>query len=186
MEGAVSLFCCIMSLLKALIYFMNYRTRAFTLIELLVVIAIIGILSSVVLTNMNGTRAKARDVKRIADIQQIQLALALYFDSHSGKYPGTLTPLVPDYFSVIPAPPSGSYFYKPLNVYSGACNGYHLGAILEQSTNTNLTNDVDAVPGIVATSGCGGSDQASGDDFYGSGANCVSSGGTELCYDVAS
>jgi prepilin-type N-terminal cleavage/methylation domain-containing protein len=36
------------------------KSRGFTLIELLVVIAIIGILSSVVLVSLSGTRAKAR------------------------------------------------------------------------------------------------------------------------------
>lgn len=167
---------------------MNQHIKAFTLIELLVVIAIIGILSSVVLTNLNGTRQKARDVKRIADVMQLQLALQLYFDSHSGKYPGVLAPLAPDYIPVIPTPPGGisgvtAYSYKPLGV-SGACNNYHLGAVLEQSTNTNLTSDVDATPGTVATSGCGGDTPASSPDFNGASTNCGTTVGTEACYDV--
>ncbi|MFA5764037.1 MAG: type II secretion system protein [Candidatus Paceibacterota bacterium] len=36
------------------------RNRAFTLIELLVVIAIVGILSSVIYTNITGIRDRAR------------------------------------------------------------------------------------------------------------------------------
>jgi prepilin-type N-terminal cleavage/methylation domain-containing protein len=60
--------------------------KSFTLIELLVVIAIIGLLSSVVLVSLNGVRAKARDVRRISDIDSIKMALELFYDDH-GHYP---------------------------------------------------------------------------------------------------
>lgn len=56
------------------------------MIELLVVIAIIGMLSSVVLASLNSARMKARDARRIADLNQIKLALELYFDTN-GYYP---------------------------------------------------------------------------------------------------
>jgi len=69
-----------------MISFNKSRNAGFTLIELLVVIAIIGILGSVVLVNLNGARAKSRDVRRIADLKQIQIALELYYDSN-GRYP---------------------------------------------------------------------------------------------------
>ncbi len=62
------------------------RTSGFTLIELLVVISIIGLLSSIVLTSVNSARAKARDARRIADLDQIRTALELYFDTN-GFYP---------------------------------------------------------------------------------------------------
>ncbi len=58
----------------------------FTLIELLVVISIIGLLASVVLVSLNSARTKARDVKRLADMAQIQKALALYYDKYN-RYP---------------------------------------------------------------------------------------------------
>ncbi|MEK7541735.1 MAG: prepilin-type N-terminal cleavage/methylation domain-containing protein [Patescibacteria group bacterium] len=64
----------------------SMRRRGFTLIELLVVISIIGLLSSIVLTSVNSARAKARDARRIADLNQIRTALEFYFDAN-GYYP---------------------------------------------------------------------------------------------------
>lgn len=57
-------------------------TAGFTLIELLVVISIIGLLSSVVLTSLGSARAKARDTVRKSDLNQISLALRLYYDKY--------------------------------------------------------------------------------------------------------
>ena len=64
---------------------MNHE-KGFTLVELLVVISIIGLLSSIVLTSVNSARAKARDARRIADLNQIRTALEFYFDAN-GFYP---------------------------------------------------------------------------------------------------
>ncbi len=81
--------------------------QGFTLIELLVVIAIIGILASVILASLSSARSKGRDAKRIADLKQIQLALELYYDSNSQRYPALLTNLTPQYLPVVPSDPSG-------------------------------------------------------------------------------
>ncbi len=64
----------------------NSKNQGFTLIELLVVIAIVGILSSVVLASLSSARTKARDARRIADLNQIKTALELFYDSY-GYYP---------------------------------------------------------------------------------------------------
>lgn len=97
------------------------NSAGFTLIELLVVIAIIGLLASVVLVAMSGARAKARDAKRVADLNQLMKAMELYFNDNatypvansSGLLSGeTFTPpLTPTYLTIMPTtvtPPDGS------------------------------------------------------------------------------
>jgi prepilin-type N-terminal cleavage/methylation domain-containing protein len=63
---------------------MNNR-KGFTLIEMLVVVAIVGLLSSVVVVGLGGARSKARDAKRIADIQQIMTNVEVGYTN--GIYP---------------------------------------------------------------------------------------------------
>jgi prepilin-type N-terminal cleavage/methylation domain-containing protein len=62
------------------------KQKGFTLIELLVVIAVIGLLASVVLVALNSSRVKARDAKRVADLNQIAKAAEFFYDSQ-GFYP---------------------------------------------------------------------------------------------------
>ena len=155
--------------------------KGFTLIELLVVIAIIGILSSVVLASLNTARLKSRDTRRIADVKQLQLALALYFDS-VGEYPDTLGDLDPVYIAVVPNEPDGdAYAYDNLiasdggacAVATGSCMYYHLGGVLEEATNQALDGDADL--GASATYGFDGDD-----------ANCdtTDAAGADQCFDV--
>ncbi|MBA7619128.1 hypothetical protein ES703_26464 [subsurface metagenome] len=58
--------------------FFKYKLKSFTLIELLVVIAIIGLLASIALVTLGGTRAKARDAVRMIDLSQLQKMLEMY------------------------------------------------------------------------------------------------------------
>ncbi len=54
------------------------KQKGFTLVELLVVIAIIGLLSTLAVVSVSGIRAKARDAKRLSDVNNIVKALELY------------------------------------------------------------------------------------------------------------
>lgn len=66
---------------------LSKRSKGFTLVELLVVIAIIGILSTLLLLQLNVARSKARDTKRIADITNLRTAVEQYYDDNGAKYP---------------------------------------------------------------------------------------------------
>ena len=70
-------------------------TRGFTLVELLVVIAIIGLLSATVAFAITTVRARARDARRTANIDQLSKALDLY-NNQTGNYPVSATPVCLD------------------------------------------------------------------------------------------
>ncbi len=65
------------------------KNSGFTLIELMITIAIIALLTSIIITSAGPSRSKSRDLKRISDMGQLQLALELYFD-RCKHYPITL------------------------------------------------------------------------------------------------
>ncbi len=62
--------------------------KGFTIIELLIVIAIIVILAGLVLTNIQGAQAKARDATRLGDINSMFTALEA-FHGDNNYYPQT-------------------------------------------------------------------------------------------------
>jgi prepilin-type N-terminal cleavage/methylation domain-containing protein len=176
---------------------MNTATKGFTLIELLVVIAIIGILSSIVLVSLNTVRVRARDARRLADIRQLQSALEIYFDRNVG-YPGTTSALTAGgIMAQVPIPPVASiqtsYAYASYSYLSGCTQGvaYHLGAAMEDASNTALNVDRDAP---IITAGSGGWEKdndyvcTGGTDFDGNSDNCsgTSAAATDNCYDVTS
>lgn len=127
------------------------KQKGFTLIELLVVIAIIGILSVIVLAAMSNSRRNARDVQRISDLKQIETALELYSGSNNYTYPANIysgSPLA-SYISALPVDPStgANYNYIGLSLGSATgtpCTGYHLGVVLENSSNVVLSGQKDS------------------------------------------
>ena len=124
--------------------FMNASVRGFTLIELLVVIAIIGILSGIVLVNLRSSQVKARDARRLADLQALTTALTVYY-SDNKIYPTSLSALAPAQLASVPTDPSSTagatVAYKYAATGSGTdCNSYHLGATLENTSNDALSH----------------------------------------------
>jgi prepilin-type N-terminal cleavage/methylation domain-containing protein len=122
---------------------MSRKKQGFTLIELLVVIAIIGLLASIVLVSLTGSRAKARDARGQADLRQISTALELkYSDVTPEAYPdlptaataitGTTVSLAP-YISDIPDT-NGYRVYYWYDGATGAQQKYCIYFQLESST----------------------------------------------------
>ena len=183
---------------------MGDMKRGFTLVELLVVIAIIGLLVSIVIPNLSNARAAGRDARRVSDIKNIQLALALYYNDNL-HYPcslsgtGMISSCAPDfyptYMATIPKDPKTGidYIYSSQQNTSATdnltCNNkavvyYHLGAVMEISGSNLLTQDDDKTQaqqiGYACSQSNGGA-RFDGNATACSGASAVS---PDTCYDV--
>ena len=62
------------------------NSKAFTLIELLVVISIISLLATLAVASLNNARMKARNTKRVANLETLSKALELYYDDSDQYY----------------------------------------------------------------------------------------------------
>jgi len=158
------------------------KRKGFTLIELLIVIAIIAILAGIVIASTTGATKKARDSRRVSDIQSLQTAIIQY-EADNGSYPANLNALVTGgYISSIPADPSTGAVVTEgaaadnglIYVVDDAGDKYLLAANLERSDNSALDGDINGnvtltVGGAAVTINC--------DD-----ANGCAGGGTTHCY----
>lgn len=113
--------------------------KGFTLIELLLVLAIIGVLTSFLLANFIGAKARARDAQRKSDLRQLQAAFELY-RADVGTYPASplpacnlaLTSGSTTYIQKLPCDPSTKITY----VYTTTGTAYTLTACLENANDS--------------------------------------------------
>ncbi len=111
---------------------MNYKPeKSFTLIELLVVIAVIGLLASIVLVSLKPVPEKARDAKRMTEIDTLSKALEFYcvdYENYPEQEslnciedtvgePGGFAELIRLYLSEIPQDPLYPKEYEPGKKY---------------------------------------------------------------------
>jgi len=121
------------------------KTNGFTLFELLVTISIIAVLTAVAVVSFGGMTKKARDSRRIADLQNIRVALE-GAKQVGITYPVSLTTLVDNGFlQQIPTDPKaasgGNYVYTRLSDYT-----YRICAYVEESGSKST--DVSGCSGI--------------------------------------
>lgn len=130
------------------------KQKAFSIVELLTVISIIGVLFAIVIGSTTASRSRARDNKRITDLKEIQLGLALYYDVNKAYPIGNdtsilVTKLVVDkYLPEIPRDPAGGQYE-----YTGTATTYCLGTKLEVATppSDNNTTCSSKPSGSIAT-----------------------------------
>jgi prepilin-type N-terminal cleavage/methylation domain-containing protein len=122
----------------------NNNKNGFTLIELLVVIAVIGLLSVLAIVALGSANRKARDAKRLADLQRLQTSLQFYFTQHN-NFPGGTNVILGSssaaclnasgwqptgctnpYLSQVPADPKEGQY-----LYTSATSSYFINASLE-------------------------------------------------------
>lgn len=119
------------------------RNNGFSLIELIVVMTIIMVVTVVAMVSFTGANQKARDNRRVSDLEKIRIALEI-FKQQTGQYPtanGNPTSalgtgvLLPGYMQTIPTDPKSDRQYY----YLGTSYSYQLFAAMEDTTTYSTT-----------------------------------------------
>lgn len=115
--------------------FLKKTEKGFTLLEIMIVIAIISILTTIIVPSAPKFIKKARDAKVKEQLSAIRTAVFVYFGANSGKYPGSLDDLLPDYIS--------GFDKKWVGANADGTIGYHSenGRVFLQMKNSTKTVD---------------------------------------------
>ena len=126
--------------------FKRKKLNCFTLIELSVVVVVILILSTFLIINLNGAKAKTRDQKRISDAGLIASALDQYSMTNARLYPpfGPLNPATKSTDPLSPTDSANSYKYESIVAASeivksltGSSNSYLDSTPLDPLSSTS-------------------------------------------------
>jgi prepilin-type N-terminal cleavage/methylation domain-containing protein len=101
--------------------------KGFTLIELIVSVTIIAVLTVAGVIGYGGASKKARDSRRMADLEKIRIALELYRQGTGTSYPATTDALIPTYLQTVPIGPKGETY-----TYTNSGYTYILSTTLEE------------------------------------------------------
>ena len=108
------------------------------MIELIVVISIIGVLSTLIINNLNDARLRARDSKRKQELSGLKTALRLYYNDYQ-TYPVSLDNFPTIYMKQLP-----EFSYYSLDDDG---DGFTLKATLENLSDQDLTGSQARCPG---------------------------------------
>jgi prepilin-type N-terminal cleavage/methylation domain-containing protein len=109
------------------------NNKGFTLIELIVSITIIAVLTVAGVISYSGASKKARDSRRMADLEKIRIALELYRQGTGTSYPASTSSLETTYLQQRPVDPKTSAQYQ----YSNSGYTYYLCANVEDVGSTS-------------------------------------------------
>lgn len=121
---------------RRFIYFARGMLTAI-IMQIVAIVALIAI-ASLVMTSLTTAREKSRDARRVADIQQTQVALEIYWGTNNG-YPNELSELAPKFIPSVPHDPLSN---QPYGYEKKPDGSYYLKAELEEPTNYALQNDI--------------------------------------------
>lgn len=114
---------------------MKNKKNGFTLIELIVSVTIIAVMTVVAVVSYTGAGKRARDSRRMADLEKIRISLELYRQNLGTSYPGTLSVLVTNnYLQALPKDPKTLVDYT----YTPSGYTYTMRANVEDAGSSNV------------------------------------------------